>query len=152
MQAIHASSHPLSKSRTTIATRLILTVHVHNFVHCVSEVLNSLIVEMLILSLGVYLLNVKSRVVLVSYERWIFVWMLLRLVFKLLFLLLTLRVNIINDSSSDDDGDWDDDDYDCHASEDGRDMGLEEDPYEPGGAFNDPLFDEYYSLHFQTAR
>ena len=33
-----------------------------------------------------------------------------------------------------------------------RDTSLEEvDPYEPGGALNDPLFDEYYSLHFQTA-
>ena len=68
-----------------------------------------------------------------------------------------LKVNIINDISSDGDddgvgvgGDGDGDDY--YDYEDGRqDMDLE-DPYEPGGAFNDPLFDEYYSLHFQTAR
>ena len=75
----------------------------------------------------------------------------------------SMKVNIINDVSSDEDdesryGDWDgDDDYDYdydYDYEDGRDtstMGLE-DPYEPGGAFNDPLFDEYYSLHFQTVR
>ena len=78
-----------------------------------------------------------------------------------------MKVNIINDISSDeddveddvDDEDWatrdgDDDDGYYYAYEDRRDMmgrGLE-DPYEPGGAFNDPLFDEYYSLHFQTVR
>jgi hypothetical protein len=74
-----------------------------------------------------------------------------------------MKVNIvINDSSSsdEDDGedsdDWDgdgdgDDDYNssCYY-EDGRQdymMGL--DPYEPGGAFNDPFFDAYYSSRFQ---
>ena len=72
-----------------------------------------------------------------------------------------MKVNIINDVSSDEDdgedgdgdgdGDWDGDD-DYFDYEDRRDsIGLE-DPYSPGGAFNDPLFDEYYSLHFQTVR
>ena len=68
-----------------------------------------------------------------------------------------MKVNIINDSSSgsdddddddgqdDDVGDWDDDYYG-----DGLDGRL--DPYELGGAFNDPFFDEYYSLHFQTVQ
>jgi len=55
-----------------------------------------------------------------------------------------MKVNIIvNDSSSDEE---EEEDY-----EDGQDiMGL--DPYELGGAFNDPLFDAYYSSHFQIAR
>ena len=65
-----------------------------------------------------------------------------------------MKVNIINDTSSDDDdddqeddvGDWDNGDG---YYEDGR---LESDPYEPGGAFNDPFFDEYYSLRFQTVQ
>jgi hypothetical protein len=72
-----------------------------------------------------------------------------------------MKVNIINDSSDEDedgdgDGDGDDDYYYYGDYEDGQDHtmghGLDsEDPYKPGGAFNDPLFDEYYSLHFQTA-
>ena len=67
-----------------------------------------------------------------------------------------MKVNIINDSSDedyegdyqdDDDDDGDDDDY---YYGDGEDVGGL-DPYEPGGAFNDPLFDAYYSSHFQIA-
>ena len=83
---------------------------------------------------------------------------------------LDMKVNIINDVSSDEgDGDegWgssyggDDfyyeDDGDDYEDEDGArgdttGMGSLEDPFEPGGAFNDPFFDEYYSLHFQTVR
>ena len=73
-----------------------------------------------------------------------------------------MKVNIINDVSSDEDEDedggdedWDgyDDDYYERQREDSRrDLVGLEDPYEPGGAFNDPFFDEYYSLHFQTVR
>ena len=65
-----------------------------------------------------------------------------------------MKVNIINDSS-DDDEDEDDGDVgggDYYYDDDYEDGHGLEDPYEPGGAFNDPLFDEYYSLHFQTAR
>jgi hypothetical protein len=63
-----------------------------------------------------------------------------------------MTVNIINDSSDEDgdgDGDSEDDDDDDYF-EAGRDIGL--DPFEPGGAFNDPFFDAYYSSHFQTTR
>lgn len=52
-----------------------------------------------------------------------------------------MKVNIIINDSSDDEDDDDEED---------TIMGL--DPYEPGGAFNDPLFDAYYSSHFQIAR
>ena len=60
-------------------------------------------------------------------------------------------VNIISDSSDGDgDGDGDGDSEDDDYFEDGPGMGL--DPFEPGGAFNDPFFDAYYSSHLQTAR
>ena len=74
-----------------------------------------------------------------------------------------MKVNIINDSSDEDDDDEDyydgdgngegDGEYCYYYDEDGRqrDVGYL-DPYEPGGAFNDPLFDAYYSSHFQIAR
>ena len=73
----------------------------------------------------------------------------------------SMIVNIINDSLDEDDEDYGDgdgdDDYCYYYDEDGRrrqqqrDVGFL-DPYEPGGAFNDPLFDAYYSSHFQIAR
>ena len=47
-----------------------------------------------------------------------------------------MKVNIIGDDSSDDE-------------EDGEDGDVDLDPYELGGAFNDPLFDAYYSTQFQ---
>jgi hypothetical protein len=72
---------------------------------------------------------------------------------------LNMKVNIVVNDSSDEDSDGEDsddwdgdgDDYDssCHY-EDGRQdyMGVL-DPYGPGGAFNDPFFDAYYSSRFQ---
>lgn len=58
-----------------------------------------------------------------------------------------MTVNIISDSSDEDEEDEDEDEDGYEDYEDGQDVGL--DPYEPGGAFNDPLFDAYYSSHLQ---
>lgn len=58
------------------------------------------------------------------------------------FMSPNMKVNIISDTSSDED------DYYVDGQVDDVDV----DPYEPGGAFNDPFFDAYYSSHFQITR
>lgn len=60
-----------------------------------------------------------------------------------------MRVNIISDTSSDEEDDDGDEDEDEDDFEDGQDVMGFVDPFEPGGAFNDPLFDAYYSSHFR---
>ena len=54
-----------------------------------------------------------------------------------------MKVNIISDSSDEEGEDEEDEDGYHYYYEDG--LGMNVDPFEPGGAFNDPLFDAYYS-------
>ncbi|KAF8806737.1 hypothetical protein BYT27DRAFT_7190385 [Phlegmacium glaucopus] len=61
-----------------------------------------------------------------------------------------MKVNIISGCSEDGggDGDWDEDEQ---QGVDDDDV-VVVDPFAPGGAFNDPLFDACYSSHFQMIR